>query len=104
MIRMTSGCLRVFRVLRVLRVLEILGIFRTYKDNGVQMRDNSTRPDTFSTIHGVSCIYGNFRWSTLLSVLPDALYTDRCHYFECILAFMTRYEVSAILFMSCILA
>ncbi|KAG0228314.1 hypothetical protein BGX31_006626 [Mortierella sp. GBA43] len=32
------------------------------------------------------------QWSTLLSVLPDALYTDRCHYFECILGLMTRKE------------
>ncbi|ORY96076.1 hypothetical protein BCR41DRAFT_232512 [Lobosporangium transversale] len=31
-------------------------------------------------------------WSTLLSALPDALYTDRCHYFEAILALMTRKE------------
>lgn len=31
------------------------------------------------------------RWTTLLAVLPDALYTDRCHYFECIIALMTRY-------------
>ncbi|KAF9425125.1 hypothetical protein BGZ94_007816 [Podila epigama] len=32
------------------------------------------------------------RWTTLLAVVPDALYTDRCHYFECILALMTRKE------------
>ncbi|KAF9900175.1 hypothetical protein EC991_007808 [Linnemannia zychae] len=31
-------------------------------------------------------------WTTLLAVLPDALYTDRCHYFECIIALMTRKE------------
>ncbi|KAF9353732.1 hypothetical protein BGX26_008504 [Mortierella sp. AD094] len=31
-------------------------------------------------------------WSTLLAALPDALYTDRCHYFECIIALMTRKE------------
>ncbi|KAG0200637.1 hypothetical protein BGX28_006340 [Mortierella sp. GBA30] len=31
-------------------------------------------------------------WTTLLAVLPDALYTDRCHYFECIVALMTRKE------------
>ncbi|KAI1315832.1 hypothetical protein EDD11_000327 [Mortierella claussenii] len=31
-------------------------------------------------------------WSTLLAALPDALYTDRSHYFECLLALMTRKE------------
>ncbi|KAF9187305.1 hypothetical protein BGZ50_002018 [Haplosporangium sp. Z 11] len=31
-------------------------------------------------------------WSTLLAVLPDALNTDRSHYFECIIALMTRKE------------
>ncbi|KAG0256048.1 hypothetical protein BG011_004769 [Mortierella polycephala] len=31
-------------------------------------------------------------WSTLLAALPDALNTDRSHYFECIIALMTRKE------------
>ncbi|KAG0357904.1 hypothetical protein BGZ54_000130 [Gamsiella multidivaricata] len=31
-------------------------------------------------------------WSALLLALPDALYTDRCHYFDCIIALMTRKE------------